>query len=303
MTQRKIKSLAKEIAGEILKNKDSALQNHTVQDAFDYYFNTKKVKGSTIANKQTLLEQLAKHGYNTKPISEMTGAVQREFFSTLNMSDVSTHVAYTRLQAVLKHYVKDHNLPIELPKGLYKAIAPKKSEQDEFLTWSELQSLLLFKAVTDEKNQFFVDLFCLMALTGMALADIMRFQPNVSVQGKWLKYTRVKTGSACTVPLLPVAKEIIDRNEWPIKVSRRTIQYKCEGVISDLVGRKIKSHGARKTFGAICLEWGYSLESVAKFMGHSNPLLTAKVYAHVTEAKIEREMNDMPPAVKQLMGI
>jgi hypothetical protein len=58
----------------------------------------------------------------------------------------------------------------------------------------------------------------------------------------------------------------------------------------------MKSHGARKTFGTIMLEFGYSIESVSKMMGHSNPLITAQIYSKVTQAKIEREMQRTPTA-------
>jgi len=63
----------------------------------------------------------------------------------------------------------------------------------------------------------------------------------------------------------------------------------------------MKSHGARKTFGTVALEWGYSLESVSKFLGHANPMITANIYARITQAKIEREMNALPDMVKKMM--
>lgn len=295
---------AETLWNEFKKTQIELMQTHTVQDAFEYYFQTKAVRKSTMDNKETLLAQLKKQGFAKKLIKDMNGAAYREFIQKLKVSDSSSHAVYVRLNTVLGHYIQENSLGIELPRGLFKAAKPKESAEDEFLTWDEMQKLLAVD-LEDKNEQFYVDLFCLMSLTGMSIGDAIKFKPatHISADQAWFKYTRKKTDSNCVLPFLPVAKKIVERNKWPVKVSARTIQTKCEGLISDLVGRKIKSHGARKTFGTICLFWGYSIESVAKFMGHSDPSVTAKIYAKVTEAKIQREMSSLPQAVKEMMGV
>jgi len=289
---------------EFVRQRTASLQNHTVKDAFDYYMRTKKVKESTLEDKRTLLSQLKTKGYADKPIRDMSGAIIREFIHKLKLSPSSEHQAYVRLCGVLGHYIDENSLNIDLPKGLFKPSPPKESEEDEFLNWTELQTLIE-APLEDPEDAFPRDFFCLLALSGMGLADGMIFKPktHISEDGRWLKYKRKKTGSECMLPLLPHATKIIARYKWPVKFSRRWFQYKCENLISDLVGRKMKSHSGRKTFGAISLELGYSMEAVAKFLGHSNPMITAKLYAQVSQAKIEREMKDLPPAIKEMMGV
>jgi len=136
----------------------------------------------------------------------------------------------------------------------------------------------------------------------MAVGDLLKFNPkkSVSADGKWFQYSRQKTGNVCiSIPLLPLAKTIIDRNVWPVMISVRTIQYKCE-IVSELIGRTIKTHGARKTFGCVMLELGFSISTISKMMGHSSIAITEKYYAKVTNEKVQREMENLPEATKVL---
>lgn len=298
MTRNTVKSIAKEVAKEILKKDQSKA---TVKDAFEYYFRTKTVSPATRDGKNSLYTQLEDKGYLDKPIKDMNGAAIREFIGQFKLMPSSAHSLYSRLIAVLGHYVREHNLTLEIPKGLIKNSKRKETETHEYLIWAELQ-ILINTALESKNEQFYLDLFCLMALSGMAVGDLLRFEPRFSVIGNWITYTRQKTGSECVIPLLPQAKKIIERYSWPCKISKRSIQYKCEHVISRLVGRKIKSHGARKTAGCIFLELGMSMESVSKILGHSSPSITAKVYAKVTEAKIQRELDNLPIAIKEMMN-
>src|SRR5689334_5428609 len=104
MTKNTVKSLAKEIASEILKKNEEGLQEHTVRKAFEYYAKTKDVKESTRKDKVQLLKQLENKGYADKPIQDMNGATIRDFLTKLNLSESSTKAAYIRLTGVLRHY-------------------------------------------------------------------------------------------------------------------------------------------------------------------------------------------------------
>lgn len=278
---------------------------HLVKDAFKYYFNTCKVSENTIKSIQSVQAKVIIADLYNKPIKDINGAVMREFIASLSHHKQSTiHENYMKFKTVLNRYITENGLEIKLTiDGLFKT--PQKDDSEiDYLVWDEVKSLLEVD-LSNKKDAYFRDLFCLMCFTGMAVSDLMRFNPKkgISEDGKWFSYVRKKTGSKCDfIPLLPAAREIISRNLWPVKISIRTIQYKCD-IISELIGRKVKSHGARKTFGTIMLEYGFSIESVARMMGHSNPIITANIYAHVTSEKIKKEMNNMPPAVKELMEI
>ncbi|MFO0447598.1 MAG: tyrosine-type recombinase/integrase [Pseudomonadota bacterium] len=288
-----------DIWNKFLQTNRSA-KTHTLRDAFEYYINTAKVRPSTLNNKVTLLAQLAKKGYDQKPIADLNGAAVRSFLSQLNVSESSEFAFYTRLNTVLDYYIKDHDLGLTVRKGLIKQPS-RKSDDDAYLSWEELKMLLTTNVETED-DQKWANFFCFMCLTGMAVGDALQFNPSTHINGNFILYNRQKTGVQCTVPLFDVTKAVISKIEWPLRYTTRTVQNKCAGLISKLVGRKIKTHGGRKTFGAICLEMGYSIESIAKFMGHSNPMITSQIYAKVTLAKIEREMRELPESAKTMMN-
>jgi len=301
MTRNTVKSLAKEIASEILKKDESKA---TVREAFEYYFRTKTISSATRDGKNSLYIQMEDKGYLDKPIQDMNGAAIREFIGQFNLMPSSAHSLYSRLIAVLGHYIREHNLKLELPKGLIKNPKLKDKTEESFITWEQIK-MLLATDLEDKDQQFFVDLFCLLCLTGMSIKDSLNFTPqqNVSADEKWIIYARKKTGSRCQIPLFPQLKKIIDKYQWPCKYSVRTVQYRCTSLISDLLGRRVKSHDGRKAFGCLCLTLGWSIEATSKFMGHSNPLITSRIYAHVLHEKVQKEMEFLPAFAKEIMGL
>ncbi len=291
---------AETLWNDLVKQRTIAQGTHKVVDAFDYYLRTADVTESTKDTIRGLKDKLETAGLLEALITDLNGAVIRQFLNDLNLKDSTTYQVEVRLRTVLNLYLSDNGIDTKLPKMMFKK--PKVSEEAEYLTWDELSKLLAIE-VEDEGDRYGKDLWCLMALTGLAISDLLKFDPakNISEDGKWLHYNRKKTDSKCTIPLLPMAKEIISRHKWPAKVSVRWIQYKSTGIVSDLVGKKMKSHSARKTAGCVFLELGMSMESVGKILGHTSIRTTETVYARVTQAKIEREMNAIPDKIKAMM--
>ncbi len=296
----------KQLWNIFLNEQSKVERSHTVNNAFDYYLSTcKDCSESTVKNIKAVRTRVDMAGLGDKPITEITGAVMRTFLSSLKDYKASTiYETYMKFKTVLNRYIKENGLTFKLAIDGLCYLPPKEETEQEYLTWDEVNKLMEAE-FEDKKESYFRDLFCLMCLTGMAVGDLLLFHPQdaISEDGKWFQYKRKKTGTMCTsIPLLPAARMIIERNVWPVRISVRTIQYKCD-IVSELIGRTIKTHGARKTFGCIMLELGFTMEAVSKMLGHSSIAITERVYAKVSQAKIEREMSNLPEAVKQMMGV
>lgn len=287
------------IWADLTKQRSDAQGTHLISDAFEYYFRTAAVEKSTKKTIEAVKQRVGNAGLLDTMIKDINGALIQDFVSKLDLKDSTIHETYVKFNSVLNKYIRDQALNITLPKGIVKKPKAVESEEAEYLVWDELKELLRVQ-VDDDSDRYGKDLWCLMALSGLALSDILLFDPkkNISADGKWIKYNRSKNGSKCIIPLLPQAKEIIDRNSWPAKISKRTLQYKAEGIVSLLVGRKMKTHSARKTAGCIFLEMGMSMESVSKILGHSSVLITQKHYAKITEAKLDRELLEVADKFK-----
>ena len=109
---------------------------------------------------------------------------------------------------------------------------------------------------------------------------------------------REKTFKALSIPLLPKALEIIERNSMSEKYifarisNQRYNSYLKE--IADLVGidKKLTTHMARRTFASTVLLYNdVPMEIVSELLGHSNMKVTQESYGKVVQKKISLVMN------------
>lgn len=281
---------------------------HSIKDAFDYYLMEAIVAKKTRSNVVIAKSKIEQADMLYMDLREITPAKVLKWVKDLNVSPSTAYLYFTEFRAVINKYITDHSLNIDLDMNrILKAPKPTKKPSDvkEFMTLDEIRELL--KVEFPSKNQNYVrDLFCLMAFTGMAITDLGRFTMDWVKDGKegkkWLVYDRQKTGNTCELPLIHQAMEIINKYEWPLKISGRLIQHHCKETLSVHLGAKITPHTARHSWGCIALEFGFSMESVSKMLGHSTMRTTERIYAKVTRDKIEREMREIPEGMKKLMA-
>ena len=56
------------------------------------------------------------------------------------------------------------------------------------------------------------------------------------------------------------------------------------------IRQSLSFHVARHSFGALTLEAGIPIESIAKMMGHAS-IASTQIYAQITDSKISRDMD------------
>ena len=120
----------------------------------------------------------------------------------------------------------------------------------------------------------------------------------------WINKQRRKSKQWAHIPLLPVAKQIIDRYSTnpdcinkgvllPVPSNQKMNAYLKE--VADLCGinKNLTTHCARHTFATtVTLANGISIESTSKMLGHSNIRMTQK-YARILDSTIGKEMNQL----------
>jgi len=227
-----------------------------------------------------------------------------------NLQDSTKHLYYVSLKSAIYRAIKDHTLKIQIDlAGLFKNKTSNNGVV-KYLLLDDVKKLLSYPIPNNKPTKKRArDLFILMCLSGMAISDAEKFNPATQVttdpNGKqWFEYRRTKNGNPCQIPVTDDAKEIIERynGSWPLGKligSRRTFHNHCIW-IGEVLGKHVSSHTARHTMGCIFLEFGFSLESVSNFLGHTNTVITGRVYAQVTKQKIEREMDRIDKSVMSL---
>lgn len=173
-----------------------------------------------------------------------------------------------------------------------------------FLTQYELEALAN-KKFRIERLEIVRDLFLFSCYTGLSYSDAMNLTPshiNIGIDGnKWIITKRIKTDTPVKIPLLPVAKNLIDKYKDHPKVNysgkllpnlsnQKMNAYLKE--IADICGieKNITFHIARHTFATtVTLSNGVPIETVSKLLGHSN-ITTTQIYARVLEKKVSEDM-------------
>ncbi len=131
------------------------------------------------------------------------------------------------------------------------------------------------------------DLFVFCCYTGLSFSDLMSLNANdfhTDEEGnQWIIKKRHKTKIVATIPLLPVALEILNKYNYQLpKISN--VKYNAYlKELADLCGIKqnLHSHLARHTFATILLNSGLDMVYVAKCLGHSSTKITESTYAKV----------------------
>lgn len=178
------------------------------------------------------------------------------------------------------------------------------SPERQVLTQEEL-NLIMNKDIGIQRLEEVRDVFIFCCYTGFAYSDAYKFERDAITKGidgeYWLSTNRQKTNTRESVPLLPIALDIIQQyrdNEYcmehnkllPVNSNQRYNAYLKE--IADICGikKKITTHIARHTFATtVTLANGVPIETVSSMLGH-NSIRTTQIYAKVVEKKVSEDM-------------
>ncbi|MET4141478.1 site-specific integrase [Pedobacter sp. UYP1] len=174
----------------------------------------------------------------------------------------------------------------------------------EYLTKEELQRIA-DKSFTTVRLSQVRDFFLFSCYTGLSYADVQKLKTSdirIGNDGeKWLFGYRKKTDTRLAVPLLPFARDILDRYKdhpfcinhdkaFPISSNQKMNEYLTEIAVLSNVVKVLGNRIAKRTFGTtVTLLNGVPIESVSKMMGHTN-IRTTQLYAKMLDEKVGKDM-------------
>ncbi len=180
-----------------------------------------------------------------------------------------------------------------------------KTIDKEFLSNDELVKLIQ-SDFSIPRLEHVRDVFIFSCYTGLAYVDVAKLREDDIVIGmdgrRWIKVNRTKTKTLSSIPILPIAEQIIskyaslpriDNKLLPVYSNQRTNGYLKE--IGDLGGitKKLTFHMARHTFATtVTLSNGVPIESVSKMLGHKS-LKTTQHYAKILDIKLSEDMKNL----------
>jgi len=185
-----------------------------------------------------------------------------------------------------------------------------KRYKKEFLSQEELR--LFQEADIKDKGYGIVrDIFVFSCYTGLSYTDVRLLDESNIVIGidgdRWIFTQREKNEQPVKIPLLEVAKQILEKYEdhprlnqgrlLPVYSNQKTNAYLKEITASLGISKNLTFHSARHTFATtVTLSNGVPIETVSKMLGHTK-ITTTQVYARVLEEKISADMNGLRRAL------
>lgn len=171
----------------------------------------------------------------------------------------------------------------------------------DFLDEEELRKIINFDTPLPRLERA-KDMFLFGCFTGLSYIDIKTLTPEHfekdSAGRIWIKKRRIKTGVLSRIPLLPIAKLILDKYKGgekllPIQDPADINKYLKDIAILCGINKRICFHLARHTFAStVTLANNISLEVVSKMLGHTNTRMTAH-YAKLIDKCIGEQMDKL----------
>ena len=171
----------------------------------------------------------------------------------------------------------------------------------DFLDEEELRKIINFDTPLPRLERA-KDMFLFGCFTGLSYIDIKTLTPEHFEKDNtgriWIKKRRVKTGVLSRIPLLPIAKLILDKYKGgekllPIQDPADINKYLKDIAILCGINKRICFHTSRHTFAStVTLANNISLEVVSKMLGHTNTRMTAH-YAKLIDKCIGEQMDKL----------
>ena len=205
----------------------------------------------------------------------------------------------------LKFLKKLLNLAVANSYISYNPVNAYKVEREpvevDFLDEEELRKIINFDTPLPRLERA-KDMFLFGCFTGLSYIDIKTLTSEHFEKDNtgriWIKKRRVKTGVLSRIPLLPIAKLILDKYKGgekllPIQDPADINKYLKDIAILCGINKRICFHTSRHTFAStVTLANNISLEVVSKMLGHTNTRMTAH-YAKLIDKCIGEQMDKL----------
>lgn len=187
----------------------------------------------------------------------------------------------------------------------FNPFLPYKIEREpveiDFLDEEELRKVINFDTPIPRFERA-KDMFLFGCFTGLSYIDIKTLtSEHFEKDGAgriWIKKRRVKTDVLSRIPLLPIAKLILDKYKGgdkllPIQDPADVNKYLKDIAILCGINKRITFHTSRHTFAStVTLANNISLEVVSKMLGHTNTRMTTH-YAKLIDKCIGEQMDKL----------
>lgn len=236
---------------------------------------------------------------------------------SLNHKFINDYDFYLRVERKMSaHTVLNHI--IILKKIIRRSINQGTLKRNPFINFIAETPQRLHRHLTEEEFQKILttpiasyrysrtrDWFVFSVFTGVSYADMCALSINNLIEEQdgstWIKISRQKTGTVCSIKLLSIPLQIIKKYEKERKsdkvfnmINRPSLAVNMKGLAKICgIERDLTYHMSRHTYGTLIgVSQGVPIETVCKLMGHKS-IQTTQIYAKITNQKVNEDMKQL----------
>ena len=203
-------------------------------------------------------------------------------YCLMNLKTNTTNKQLKMLKKILQFAVNERLLEV----NPFKMVLREERLDYDVLSTDDINKLLQRQFI-DSRMEYIRDCFVFQCYSGLAYIDLASLTKDDIVDDVIIK-RRKKTDIQFVVPLLPIAKSILEKYDYNLPVISNQKYNQYLKVLGDSTGlnKKLHSHLARHTFACILLNSGVDMKTISKSLGHSSMRTTEKIYAQMNNETV-----------------
>lgn len=309
ITQFRIKS--NEVIAELMRNglpitaatvrdymRSGGTKSYTIQDLCeDFLKNLSNNSKASIAKYKLAIQFLVKFFSPETELVTLTQNDMNKLYEGLKAKYMlATASGYLNRIKRIFSYAKDNDL---IKSNLFSNIKIKRGISTvKYLTREEIKTIESLNLEDYPRLEKVRDLLLFQSSIGLAYIDLMQFDTNkIEVINNTPIYCnkRQKTGIEFSAVILPIGMQILNKydGKLPLISNQKYNAYLKELQKLADIKTVITTHLLRKSYAHYMLNSGVKIETVARLLGHSNSLITQKIYCRKTTDTIAKEVESL----------
>lgn len=190
----------------------------------------------------------------------------------------TTNKQLKMLKKILAFAVKERHIEV----SPFQMVLREEKLDYDVLNKSDINKLL-GTSFLDSRIEQIRDCFIFQCYTGLAYTDLVNLTQD-NIENDVIIGRRKKTDVQFVVPLLPVAKQILEKYNYQLPIISNQAYNRYLKVLGDVsgLGKQLHSHLARHTFACLLLNSGVDMKTISRTLGHSSMKITEKIYASMS---------------------
>lgn len=203
-------------------------------------------------------------------------------YCLMHLKTNTTNKQLKMLKKILQFAVNERVIDV----NPFKLVLREEKLEYDVLTEDEVSELLC-RDFQDERVSRVRDLFVFQCYSGLAYIDLASLRKEDIVDDVIVK-RRKKTDVQFVVPLLPIAKSILEKYDYKLPIISNQKYNMMLKLLGEMMGfkRKLHTHLARHTFACILINSGVDMKTISRTMGHSSMRTTEKIYAQMSNETV-----------------